>query len=345
MKNQGPRLTVVASCFDCADVRSERYVRQSDSGSHVSCAHPDGKGRIGDTTWETPEWCPLLAAAREALVVGLRPPAPAPKALGRCGVAAIVTDGTGRLLLVRSRKPGRAWELPGGKVHEDEWWTEALVREVREETGLEITIADEPPRVRNGKRTASAWTNVNLIARAHAKGEPVPGDDAAEAQWFTGAAIPLDDLSDLASADDIRYWAHVATEVRPPAAASAPPAKPCDECGGSRVIACRRRPRGRDGLSPVRERRRSAGRLHRPRHLPSRWPFRRSTGASRWARRRAACDDARRSVNHDDVCRRDGPGARGAVPGRGTGGWRPSGRCAAQSMGAHRAHLRCLLPA
>lgn len=148
----------------------------------------------------------------------LSAPAPLTESLGRCGVAAMVTDGTGRLLLVRSRKPGRAWELPGGKVRADETWREALRREVREETGLAIALFEEPPRVLDGKRVDGAWTNVNLIARARASGEPTSGDDAAEARWFTGAEVPLSDLSDLASAKEIRYWAHVATETRPTAA-------------------------------------------------------------------------------------------------------------------------------
>ena len=67
MKN-GPTLTIAASCFDCEHKRSESYAVQSDSGCKVSCAHPQGKGRIGDTTWNTPPWCPLLPAARAALL-------------------------------------------------------------------------------------------------------------------------------------------------------------------------------------------------------------------------------------------------------------------------------------
>ena len=71
-KREGPHLTVVASCYDCTHVRNESYAVQGDSGHIVSCVHPGGWGRIGDTTWTTPEWCPLMTDAREALAERLR---------------------------------------------------------------------------------------------------------------------------------------------------------------------------------------------------------------------------------------------------------------------------------
>jgi 8-oxo-dGTP pyrophosphatase MutT (NUDIX family) len=52
-------------------------------------------------------------------------------------VGAVVTDDRGRVLLVR--EDGR-WLAPGGEVEAGESHREALVREVREETGVEITV-------------------------------------------------------------------------------------------------------------------------------------------------------------------------------------------------------------
>jgi len=59
-RRNGPRVRVDLSCFNCRHERAEPYVAQGDSGHAVYCDHPDRAGkRIGDTCWQTPEWCPL----------------------------------------------------------------------------------------------------------------------------------------------------------------------------------------------------------------------------------------------------------------------------------------------
>jgi ADP-ribose pyrophosphatase YjhB (NUDIX family) len=57
----------------------------------------------------------------------------------RCGVSAFVQDPQGRLLLTRRSDNGR-WCLPGGHLDPGESAAEGCVREVQEETGLEIEI-------------------------------------------------------------------------------------------------------------------------------------------------------------------------------------------------------------
>ena len=74
-------------------------------------------------------------------------------------VRAIVRDKQGRVLLLRrspSNKTNRGvWEFPGGKTEPGENFTDALVREVKEECGLDVVptravgaVQTEHPRVR-----------------------------------------------------------------------------------------------------------------------------------------------------------------------------------------------------
>jgi 8-oxo-dGTP diphosphatase len=54
------------------------------------------------------------------------------------GVGAIVRRESRLLLVWRGREPGRGlWSIPGGRVERGETLAEAVVRELREETGLD----------------------------------------------------------------------------------------------------------------------------------------------------------------------------------------------------------------
>jgi 8-oxo-dGTP diphosphatase len=59
-------------------------------------------------------------------------------------VAVALVDADGRVLLAR-RPPGKAmaglWEFPGGKVHEGEAPEAALIRELKEELGIDVAEA------------------------------------------------------------------------------------------------------------------------------------------------------------------------------------------------------------
>jgi 8-oxo-dGTP diphosphatase len=51
---------------------------------------------------------------------------------------AVIFDSAGRVLLVKQGQKGRGWELPGGKVKKRESLPDAVVREVKEETGVDV---------------------------------------------------------------------------------------------------------------------------------------------------------------------------------------------------------------
>jgi mutator protein MutT len=101
-------------------------------------------------------------------------------------VGAVVRDEAGRLLLVRRAHPpaqGR-WSLPGGRVELGESDEQALVREVHEETGLDVVVEqlvgtvewDRPDRVRYLIRDYACAVRGGVL-RA--------GDDASDARWVT----------------------------------------------------------------------------------------------------------------------------------------------------------------
>ena len=104
------------------------------------------------------------------------------------GVSALIEDG-GRVLLVkRARAPfARYWSLPGGHVEAGETMAEAVVREVREETGIEvgdlrqIDFAEIIRRDGGGK--FSYHFVLVVFAGRRLSGDAIAADDADEVCW------------------------------------------------------------------------------------------------------------------------------------------------------------------
>jgi ADP-ribose pyrophosphatase YjhB (NUDIX family) len=106
--------------------------------------------------------------------------------------SALVRDGQGRILLARrAADPGAGlWDLVGGFLVEGEEPLDALRREVREETGLDVEPGEFLGGLPDRYGETGPWT-VNLYWEARvAPGEPAPADDVAELVWFPARALP-----------------------------------------------------------------------------------------------------------------------------------------------------------
>lgn len=106
-------------------------------------------------------------------------------------VAAALLDASGRVLL-QQRAPGKAmeglWEFPGGKVEEGETPEAALVRELREELGVELRESDLVPTCFASAPLGDRHMLLLLYICRNWTGDPVPLD-AAALRWASTAEM------------------------------------------------------------------------------------------------------------------------------------------------------------
>lgn len=110
------------------------------------------------------------------------------------GVAAkaIVRGKEGRILLIKrasraATDPG-CWDLPGGKMDYGETLRDALVREVREETGLNVTVGSAVHICHFTK--APFWVTCVTFACEYDGGEVRLSEEHIDFAWIDLSEIP-----------------------------------------------------------------------------------------------------------------------------------------------------------
>ena len=109
-------------------------------------------------------------------------------------VAGALFDAQGRVLIAQ-RPPGKAlagrWEFPGGKLHEGETAYDALVRELREELGVEVHSAERLMRYSHPYPERVVWLDMWIVGAW--SGEPRSLDGQA-LKWVDPARLGDEDI-------------------------------------------------------------------------------------------------------------------------------------------------------
>lgn len=113
-------------------------------------------------------------------------------------VRAAVFDAEGRILMVREVMDGHRWTLPGGWADVNLTPAQNVIKEVREESGYEVSVrklAAAWDRTRQG-HPASVFACCKLFYLCDlAGGAAATSLETSEVGWFAQAALPFGELS------------------------------------------------------------------------------------------------------------------------------------------------------
>lgn len=134
--------------------------------------------------------------------------APLPAPVPAVGVVCLRGD---EVLLIRRGQPPRQgeWSLPGGRIEPGERATDAALRELHEETGVEAEITGLLDVVDGVFPSAGRHYVLIDYGARWLSGEPVAGDDAMEARF-----VPLDQAAALIDWSETRRIIALAVERR-----------------------------------------------------------------------------------------------------------------------------------
>lgn len=125
-------------------------------------------------------------------------------------VAAIVTDGD-NLLLIKHRRRGLSyWAFPGGSVQDFEILPDALTREMREETGLEVVPRRLVYIVETFNPQGQGTHTLNLFYLADAVGET---ESAVEREGY-GEHLDVAEFLPVARLGEIELYPGIADVIK-----------------------------------------------------------------------------------------------------------------------------------
>jgi ADP-ribose pyrophosphatase YjhB (NUDIX family) len=106
-------------------------------------------------------------------------------------VGALIFNGTGEVLMIRTHKWSNLWGIPGGKIKWGEPSADALRREIAEETGLtvehiEFVLVQDCIHSKEFYRDAH-FVLLNYTCRCVGQPHVILNDEAREARWVTMA--------------------------------------------------------------------------------------------------------------------------------------------------------------
>lgn len=137
-------------------------------------------------------------------------------------VSAVVVNAAGEVLLGRRADNGR-WALVSGIMEPDEQPATAVVREVREETSLEVvperlvSVVSHPYTYPNGDRCE--YLNLGFRCRLVGGVAQVNDDESTAVEWFAADRLPLLDehtrivLAQGLSGSEAAWFAPVGAQI------------------------------------------------------------------------------------------------------------------------------------
>lgn len=119
-------------------------------------------------------------------------------------IGGIAVDDDRLLLIRRGRGPAQgSWSVPGGRVEAGELLAEAVVRELAEETGLEVVCGEIIGVVERFSDEGHYVIIDHRVTVLDPAQTPVAGDDAAEVAW-----VPLSDVADWDLVEGLAEFLH-----------------------------------------------------------------------------------------------------------------------------------------